>query len=82
MNNATVNTFCALCANHYGDDGQCDRGLPVSSPHRSGQDTRTVGLPLPVRGNLTAYVTGHAQHTAAAQESARLAYLRATGRQP
>lgn len=26
--------YCELCAKHYGDDGICDEGKPVASPHR------------------------------------------------
>lgn len=26
---------CAPCAAHYGDDGRCDEGKPVASPHRA-----------------------------------------------
>lgn len=26
---------CTLCRNHYGDNGPCDEGKPVLSPHRS-----------------------------------------------
>jgi hypothetical protein len=25
---------CPLCASHYGDNGTCDEGKPVNSPHR------------------------------------------------
>lgn len=25
---------CEACRAHYGDDGPCDRGMPVALPHR------------------------------------------------
>jgi hypothetical protein len=25
---------CGKCARHYGDEGTCDEGKPVNSPHR------------------------------------------------
>lgn len=28
---------CQLCTKHYGDDGPCDEGKPVNSPHRRGR---------------------------------------------
>lgn len=37
-------------------------------------------LPLVIRDRLTLYLHGHAPHTPAAREAARLAYLAATGR--
>lgn len=33
---------CELCARHYGDDGVCDEGKPVASPHRE-HDRRMQG---------------------------------------
>ena len=27
---------CAACREHYGDDGPCDEGKAVASPHREG----------------------------------------------
>lgn len=29
-----VRRVCALCLAHYGDNGQCDEGKPIASPHR------------------------------------------------
>lgn len=34
--------YCAACAKHYGDDGQCDDGKPPSSPHRNGVPKRRL----------------------------------------
>jgi len=28
-------TRCAACAAHYGDEGTCDEGKPLASPHRA-----------------------------------------------
>lgn len=30
-------SVCEKCAEHYGDDGVCDEGRPVASPHRRAQ---------------------------------------------
>ena len=37
MERGTKVVRCALCAAHYGDDGVCDHGKPVNSPHRQGR---------------------------------------------
>jgi hypothetical protein len=68
--------FCPMCANHYQDDGVCDRGLPAASPHRlkDAMDPRTTGLPLALRARLTFYLAGHVLHCRTAQREALEAY--------